>query len=575
MELIRKNPYRILGILANSKASELHNNKNKIQAFITAEQDVELDYDFPVLGSFERTQVSVDEAISKINLNQDKFISAIFWFIHVSHTDEPAIDYLKDGDPENAIGIWSEIISTGEINSRNYSAYINLGTLILYKSFNNGDLEQELLGNGIKLKLKFLESEFVKDFCLFVADKTYKPSKEETQKLFLKEIERFFVKTNRISQLKYFEILNSISFSAKTIVFKEFVQGPIDDILKSLEVSKGNRKTNPAQALVSGSKFHVDTKESLSILKNILGAQDIKFASISDKIADELLQCGIDYFNKYKNSDTTDPGVSCMKCFKAARNIAVGSIIKERCDDNIKNLQEWIDDKPNRDRQNRIMVDLEKLKSLIDDYGNKRANIATAKQISTAARPNLLNIKSILGAQDELYLAISTRIASDALNMVINEVNITQEAVSRNANDYNGQVVALHMIREKVNEALEVISIIVGMDVLSEFKPRLNTNKSSLIDLKNQIQSATSPRSQTTSSGNCYIATMVYGSYNHPQVLVLRNFRDDVLTNSLVGREFIKFYYKHSPKWVEKLKNKPKCNVIIKATLNGIIKILK
>lgn len=395
MELIRKNPYRILGILANSKASELHNNKNKIQAFITAEQDVELDYDFPVLGTLERTQVSVDEAISKINLNQDRFISAIFWFIHVSHTDEPAIDYLKDGDAENAIEIWSEIISTGEITSRNYSAYLNLGTLILFKSFSNGDLEQEHFGEGIKLKLKFLESEFIKDFCLSVADKTYKPSKEETQKLFLKEIESFFVKTNRISQLKYLEILNSISFSAKTIVFKEFVQGPIDDISKRIQISKSSRQANPGQALVSGSKFHVETKESLSVLKSILGAQDIKFASISDKIADELLQCGIDYFNKFKNSDTTDPGPNCMKFFKVARTIAVGTIIKDRCNDNINNLNEWIDDKPNRDRQNRIMVDLEKLKDLIDNYKNKKETISTAKQILTTARPNLLNIKSI------------------------------------------------------------------------------------------------------------------------------------------------------------------------------------
>lgn len=30
-------------------------------------------------------------------------------------------------------------------------------------------------------------------------------------------------------------------------------------------------------------------------------------------------------------------------------------------------------------------------------------------------------------------------------------------------------------------------------------------------------------------SGGCYIATMVYGNYDHPQVMVLRDFRDSYL----------------------------------------------
>ena len=51
-------------------------------------------------------------------------------------------------------------------------------------------------------------------------------------------------------------------------------------------------------------------------------------------------------------------------------------------------------------------------------------------------------------------------------------------------------------------------------------------------------------------SEGCYIATCVYGSYDCPQVLVLRSYRDNILQNSSSGRAFIKAYYALSPKLV-------------------------
>ncbi len=52
---------------------------------------------------------------------------------------------------------------------------------------------------------------------------------------------------------------------------------------------------------------------------------------------------------------------------------------------------------------------------------------------------------------------------------------------------------------------------------------------------------------QTRSSGGCYVATCVYGSYDCPEVWTLRRFRDYYLTKSWYGRLFIKIYYATSP----------------------------
>ena len=45
----------------------------------------------------------------------------------------------------------------------------------------------------------------------------------------------------------------------------------------------------------------------------------------------------------------------------------------------------------------------------------------------------------------------------------------------------------------------------------------------------------------------CFIATACYGDYNAYEVVVLRNYRDNILSKNLQGRIFIRVYYFLSP----------------------------
>ncbi|MBQ7119185.1 MAG: hypothetical protein IJO09_03135 [Oscillospiraceae bacterium] len=54
-----------------------------------------------------------------------------------------------------------------------------------------------------------------------------------------------------------------------------------------------------------------------------------------------------------------------------------------------------------------------------------------------------------------------------------------------------------------------------------------------------------------TSSGCCYVATAVYGSYDCPEVWTLRRYRDYTLAETWYGRAFIKTYYAISPTLVK------------------------
>jgi hypothetical protein len=74
--------------------------------------------------------------------------------------------------------------------------------------------------------------------------------------------------------------------------------------------------------------------------------------------------------------------------------------------------------------------------------------------------------------------------------------------------------------------------------------------------------------------GSCYVATMVYTNYEHPKVKILRKFRDDTLTRSKIGRNFIQFYYKNSPYLVSYLKKKPILKRMVSFLINSVVIII-
>ena len=72
----------------------------------------------------------------------------------------------------------------------------------------------------------------------------------------------------------------------------------------------------------------------------------------------------------------------------------------------------------------------------------------------------------------------------------------------------------------------------------------------------------------------CFIATAVYGSYDHPDVLVLRSFRDNTLQDYVWGRKFIAWYYEHGPAYAEWIKSRPFLASLVHLALRGVVLFL-
>ncbi|MCI1964618.1 MAG: DUF2726 domain-containing protein [Oscillospiraceae bacterium] len=98
-----------------------------------------------------------------------------------------------------------------------------------------------------------------------------------------------------------------------------------------------------------------------------------------------------------------------------------------------------------------------------------------------------------------------------------------------------------------------------------------------------KVSSAKTNQSERAESGNtckskkegCYIATAVYGSYDCSQVMVLRRYRDNVLSTYFLGRAFIKAYYLISPWLVAHFADKKWFSGFFRKRLDKIIMNLK
>jgi hypothetical protein len=401
MQIIQNNPYRQLGLLVGTTARQFQNHIKKIPFYIDADQEIPtelIENGFTTLGEIRRTNHSISEAASKLNLDIDKMNAALFWFFKGNViTDGPAFDAIIEGDLDEVLNIWSKLTSNGEVSQRNASAFSNLGTLYLSGVLDGTNTSEALLTQGISLKLKFLESNFIQDFKALATDETYHTNKKELQLMFLHQVQAEIEKSRVVTSNKLLDILTKQEFSAKEDFLKGYVQKPIEQIEKKIDEAKNKRKANKANAVNVGKALYEQTSENIRQVKSILGASNIKFSSISDKVSDEVLQCGIDYFSHFKDS-STDPGSASMDLFRKAKTLAVGNIAKQRCQENTENLQEWIDDKPERDKQKLIGEDLIFIASKLERFENLLDTVSNAKDLVDTCKPRLSSIKNTLGS---------------------------------------------------------------------------------------------------------------------------------------------------------------------------------
>jgi hypothetical protein len=545
MKFVLNNPYRIVGILANASAREIQARKGKISAYAKVGKEITSEYDLPFFNSIERTTALIDKAFSDIEQNQNKVFHSLFWFTNLNPIDNTAIQHLVSGNKEKALEIWDKLTDEKEITSKNFSAFNNIGTLYLL------DESKEEIKKGITLKIKLIESDSFKDFVHTVADETFTIDKNKQIEILIDELLTQF--KNQYSSSEIIELFSNCNDKTTKYLSKKFTEEPIHKIEIQIEECSKKRSKDKINAYKFGIELYNNTKIDLTTLKSILGNNNLQYKMLADNIAKELLQCSVNYFNESLEQDRwNDYLEEAMILVKFADRIAVNDATKNKIKDNIRTLEEM------KDRDINQAITLLSSVKFAYEKAIKEIDIEVAKMRMTMSFNQTINYSKI------------NQMKAECLNW-----NKVVEVISEGISINDIYKIKSCTKQSKIDEYKQLVDFI-----FSKLGP-FQINKVKYIcywkDVKTEQIKSTAKQVGSTigNSGGCYIATMAYGSYDHPQVLELRKFRDEILNKTIAGRLFIKTYYFISPKLVVILKNKKTINKIIKKGLNQLIKILK
>jgi hypothetical protein len=565
MEIIKQNPYRVLGLLANSSERELQKQIAVIKRYSEVGKSKSFDHDFDFLGAVSRSSEDVQISASKIEQAHKKVHYALFWFVNAGSFDDIAINNLKEGNKGKAIDVWNKTLRN-DVSDKNYSSYQNLSTLYIASAIADGQLDLEMMKMGVELKGELLKSDCFSSFVDLIGGEGAVVDKEKISEIFVDDIidivDPLLGSNKYVKNKQIIGFFDRCSEHVKKYVVGRYTEEVFRNIESEIEKSEERREKHPADADSFWEIFYKTAKRDVDYLRGLLGIDDLQVQMVVDKTANELMQCSIDYFNEWRDSEAKDPGEVALNIADHAKSLGPSGRAKNRIEENLEVIKEWVDDKPQRELQEKVSSEVGLVTSLIEEFDNSNVSRPTIDRFISRAKPKLTVIRDVLGAHDEFYLQVSSAVVARVLGGLIDIHNGEQERVINRGTGMD----AFKGILEWIILTIDKIQL---LDMTSEVRARVNVNKRTIVGTKSQVEAVVSK-----SSGGCYIATMAYGDYDHPQVLLLRKYRDQVLSKNILGRLFIKFYYATSPSLVMVLKKRKNINSFIRKLLDKWIEVI-
>lgn len=477
MNILRNNPYRLLGVYSNSPTKERLANHNRMKAFLKVGKTVSFPLDLPqYLSTIKRTEVSVMDAEAQLTLPKDQLLYAQFWFVKATHLDEVAFNHLFAGEIDKAEEIWQKKDTASSLQNRivcalmreDYRSAITCAETLYGNPLYSNQFVSAILGTDGNADIGSLAFRFLDVLC------------------------------DEVGANKLLPFITDDAWESHAE--EKAVKPLVDNIQDAIAIAKKSKGKGAEARLKAGEALRKNTKSAFQQLKGFLSATDLQYQMIADKLGLEILQCGIDYFN---GSEEPEAAHKAMSLQKYAQSIVVGQMAKDRCKENVDILQKIIDDLP----PSEVYAEDKAIKEELRKYCQLPDKICHAVTLLNNTKPHVQSIKSKLGASNSYYLKISTQIVGNALINIIAEVNEAQTILSADKDDPKATLAAIlgiTHVKLALRNAWKAIVIMDGFDMEADFKNgRYNNNRSILIELCKELDVSTSnytPRTSTTRS---------------------------------------------------------------------------
>ena len=479
-KIVLQNPFRILGVFANSAKKDVVANKGKATAFLKVNRPVEFPLDLKgILPQLTRSLESMNEAEAHLAIAKEQIKYAQFWFIKISPIDDIAFNHLLAGNMDGAKEMWSKQESVSSLQNK----------IVCY-----------LIENKPWLAIKIAEKLYDKYGDIYIdkieANSTLKMSGTELLHQFIDSL------GEEISMQKLLGY--EMGADTKAYISSQTVEPLINTISSEVEKTKKVDHKDSKARIDAARKLVASTKEPFTQLKSLLPSSNPQFQMIADKLGLEILQCGIDYFN---NSEDDDAPHTAMKMQKYAQSIVVGTLAMQRCEENVKILQKIIDDLPPKE----VMAEDRAIKAELSKFVRLPDKISYAVTLLNNTKSHLQSIKNKLGATNSYYLKMSTQIVSNALHNVVEEVNAVQSDPQISVRLQLGlglDSTSLSKIKDAFREAWKATTIMDGFDLEPKFKSNYDKNRSTLKSMCEDLGVSTYvSRPSTTSRPSPRIST--------------------------------------------------------------------
>ncbi|MBR2887392.1 MAG: hypothetical protein IKB95_04130 [Bacteroidales bacterium] len=323
-EIILNNPFRVLGVYANSSYREIVASISKATKFLEVGKQVDYPLDLPrvknmnVESNLSHSLEDLDNALAMLSNSEERLKYAQFWFLRITPLDDEAFDVLFSGSFDYALTVWDR--------EDNLSSLQNRVIIYLWKC----DFKSALQ-NAAKLYNKYSD-----EFLKAVDSKgTLVKSANDLIQLFIDTLLGYITPSYLLECIPSPVWLDYLipTISDDTLAKINSAIKDTHDLLDILN-SEGVKSLPTTVKSGIGDKLIIDTKDEYHLLLKVVSPDDPRLQLVSDRLANMLYECSIDEYNIRKFS----PNYS-IRLLQEALNLSDNSMDKEEINSKIALFQ--------------------------------------------------------------------------------------------------------------------------------------------------------------------------------------------------------------------------------------------